>query len=502
MHAVQQCQLDVHSTLANLAHKSLRDSLRRVFPHMMASEQEIVQEKYRMASECGTETNEVCYAGVYYAYLVDPILFLRYVIAEYSCTVLLICGDKGSDTTKLGVTFRDHHQTLVFMPLLIYTGADDYEGLELKGAPLPMKGESSCYKGIWHMFNSLKAIFTTVRIKLCGDWMFLNAVVGLLSPASLYPCFKCLAPSAHLFSHHAIQQPRTPATYERDLAEYNRLVTINKAHKVPASQRHLHHSVVRAPLFDVDPKDIVPLPLHAVLGLVNLFVEEIKRRVPKRNKASFNVLLKSIKHSTPHTGRASIYALNGHEIENLLSEKMSMQQKFMELLDEKDEEYDKNKQRVNKLFYWSSALYRYLLPKRALTSAEKDEISQVISEIWGQWSVYIHPKQQPTPKAHMLIHIMEYIEEYDSVGLYGESALESFHHTFNELSENYSNCGSDKGGKLRGALADTALKVSKRKHIVSVKSRMCSKCHLPLRISSDYDYCQCESRKRARLSKA
>lgn len=453
-------------TLSYLLTAAQRKNIRPVLPAVIPSEHTLTKLKYTAADAFGTRTASVKVDGIHYAYVTDPLKLMRHCLL-YSAAkmdneerMMIIGGDKGRGTTKLGITYINPFHCLQYLPLLVYDGEDDNEGLNMSGhVPFQFTGESQQYTDIWDILNDIAHHYPGYRhrVYLGGDWNFLNSVMGIKAPSnSHYPCMMCkidkstMGPNA--FLQHPPFQQRTISESCVDGRDYS-------SHMLSMIPRN---GVVDVPLLKIDTDRIIPLPLHVLLGLVNVFIECIKSLCMKSTPAplsSFHTILHSIKTTSPSSGASSIYALNGNEVKYLLQEKYKCQQKFIDLLDTKSTEYSSDRDRIMTMFDWMKVLYDYLLPKATRTEAERAWIQKYVTDdIYGKWQ---HITQRPpTPKCHMLFHCVEYIVHHGSVGRFAESALESFHHTFSCRTSKHTNMGSDTQEKLRRALADCILSVA------------------------------------------
>lgn len=225
------------------------------------------------------------------------------------------------------------------------------------------------------------------------------------------------------------------------------------------------------PLLHIDPMNIVPLPLHTLLGLVNKCIECMKKLCCIEKKLSstdkkdkivydeckvnrFNSIIDSIKTTCTDTGKAAVHTLSGNEIRNLLNEKKyQCQHKIITMLESINRD---DRHRIKTMFQWCHLLYDHLLDTRIRTQEEIQLFRDNVNIIWSEWH---HITQcPPTPKCHMLYHIVEFISRHGCIGKYSESCMESFHHIYNRIVvESHKNLGANEAEQMRRTLADTAV---------------------------------------------
>ena len=240
----------------------------------------------------------------------------------------------------------------------------------------------------------------------------------------------------------------------------------------------MHHSYVCVP-----SSMIVPMPLHCILGVFNLFIECIKKYIiPDSKLAAFVAIIQSIK-CTRVNGRAQAHTLIGPEIVALLDEKNQCESRIRSLIPTGSR---LNHTRVITMFQWCRQLHHVILSKSNMSSVEIAQFQQLISDIWKNWENIT--RTQPTPKCHLLIHLVQWLCTHGNIGGYSESPLESSHAEFRILADHHINCGADIHKMLRRTLANVAIKHTTLDSVPSVQSRICSVCQLPI---SDVN-CICE----------
>lgn len=450
-------------TLAYHPSRSCRNKIRKSLKGMIQSERKCIRHKLHLAATSDTETAYVINNNIIYVYLTDPIKFIQTNIiqpyqGENKDRYMIIGGDKGGDTTKLGITYPHPCGVNKFACLVAYTGKDDYDGMnQLMNSDIKFKGESAKYEHIFEVFNNLSKHCDGLyreKIYINGDWNFINGILGLKAPgSSIHPCFIC-----------NVQMNKTR----------NNIVITNNNHitfEYRSMDELIHHGydhyhrfdsqcydgVINIPLLQYPLQYIIPLPLHVLLGLVNNFIQAMKKICIKHHHgAEYDDIIASIKTTSVTIGASGFHTLNGNEIKNLLTIKYACKQQIIDLLEEKSEEYKIDHDRIDTMFEWSNVLYDYLLSHKHNDTVRATFFKQyILNTIWPKWYEVTQRKQ--TPKCHLLYHTAEFIQQLGTIGKYSESTLESFHYTYNEWLSKHKNCGKRQAEKMRRALADAVL---------------------------------------------
>jgi hypothetical protein len=225
-------------TPAELLHLTTaeRDRIRTVPSLRIPCEQAMTHCKQQLATSHATATGT--FAGG--AYMTDPLAYVSVLCAQ--SPFIAVGGDAGGGRCALGVTYS-HQSIQHFAALLVYDGSDSW--LELQDCRAegltPFIGDSAAFPHIWAV---LQHLIDARSAYLNGDWCFLNAVLGLMSPAATHPCPICIV------SHKSF---------------------LNTARYRQTGDKH---SVDRThtPLLTIPPERIVPTPLHLFLGISNRII--------------------------------------------------------------------------------------------------------------------------------------------------------------------------------------------------------------------------------------
>ena len=87
---------------------------------------------------------------------------------------------------------------------------------------------------------------------------------------------------------------------------------------------------------------------------------------------------------------------------------------------------------------------------------EIEEWRAAVDDIQKHWCQ--ETDQAAFPQLHMLLHSLEFAEQYRFLGRVAEAQIESYHRTFNELfNQHHLNMARDDAERQRRSLADTTL---------------------------------------------
>lgn len=372
------------------------------------------------------------------AYVVNPLKLIEKTCK--SARRIALGGDCGGGITKLGITWSERppgqrHATSHFLCLLVYEGSDKWPFLNALKTPglTRFKGQSRHHATILDIFQHLINRKGKLKAYLNGDWLFLNALLGIKSPSCTYPCPICLVNSDRLDDKKV---------YKERLATHR-----NSMHKT------------FTPLLTIKAKMIVPAPLHVMLGLANKIIGET---VPNHfsedeRKIEYDKLVKNVKsvHQPGHSGRSSVKSFNGPEITKWLKEEC------MEKLSENDTGLTPERCSVHddcaEMNEWIASMQHNLLgtTKRISDRALMKWRSKAAT-IRREWQNKTNTN--PIPKLHLLRHSVDFMKNHRFLAELSESRIESFHAQFNRLYHiHHHNLGGLVPERLRRALADSIL---------------------------------------------
>jgi hypothetical protein len=352
-------------------------------------------------------------------------------------------GDKGDDHTKLGVTYslrgperwrklpngkfkKRHSFTQHFACLLVYEGGDSWEELQdcrAKGLTR-FTGESSPFPHIWAV---LQHLIDTRGAFLNGDWPFINAVLGLMSPSATHPCPICIVSHTNYLRS---ARYRTPADKHSRAADQQALLTI-------------------------PPERIVPTPLHLFLGISNRIILDAFSELLGKELVEETLKCVTTIHSSGSGGKSDLYDLNGPEIRKWLKKKCSAT--LRAAAEKKDTLITEQKSTFTTLQRWLEQLHEHLLHKDDWEAEDIEAWRAAVDDIWQNWCT--ETSIAAFPKLHMLRHSLQFAERHRFLGRASEAQVESFHYEFKRLyHEHHLNMAHNEAERLRRSLADAALR--------------------------------------------
>jgi hypothetical protein len=406
---------------ADLIHlpTSVREQIRTVRGLHIPCEQSMIACKQLLAYTHATETGMF----VNGAYITDPVRFVSVLCAQ--SPFIAVGGDGGGGYTKLGITYS-HEGKQHFAALVVYEGGDSWDELHhlTEEVEPPFVGDSAAFP---HIFAVLQHLIDTRGAFLNGDWPFINAVLGLMSPSATHPCPICI------ISHKSFLRT----------ARYR---TQNDRHSIDRT-----HTA----LLTISPDRIVPTPLHLFLGISNRIILDALKEL--LGEAVILEAVKSIKtvHSAGCGGLSDLYDLNGPEISKWVKKECSTS--ALAAADASSSLPATVRASHSILSRWLKQLHHSLLNSGDWTSADIDAWRSAVNDIHQHWQSEAH--SQPFPKLHMLHHTIDFAERHRFLGRASESQIESFHATFNSLfHKQHRNQSGDTGERLRRSLADAALR--------------------------------------------
>jgi hypothetical protein len=262
---------------------------------------------------------------------------------------------------------------------------------------------------------------------LNGDWPFINAVLGVMSPSATHPCPICI------ISHNSFTKS-------------SRYRTAADKHSV-----HPEHS----PLLTINPERIVPTPLHLFLGISNrIILDAFSELFTKELVEETLEKVKTI-HSAGCGGRSDVFQLNGPEIRKW--KKKDCSSLLRVAAEGKGDLTAEQKSTYSTLKRWLENMHDHLLHKDEWESKEIEDWRAAVQDIQQNWSS--ETGQDAFPKLHMLLHSLEFAERYRFLGRASEAQIESYHHTFKDLfNKHHLNMAPDEPERQRRCLADTTLR--------------------------------------------
>jgi len=410
-----------------------RERIRTVPSLRIPSEKTLIKCKRLLASSHATETGTFANG----AFITDPVRFVSVLCAQSS--FIAVGGDAGGSHTKLGVTYcirtptRDNpaKTTQHFAALLVYAGSDSWQELHhlTTAALTPFTGDSAAFP---HIFAVMQHLIDTHGAFLNGDWPFINALLGLKSPAATHPCPICIISSSSF---------------------------LRSARYRTRADRHSVHPDQSA-LLIILPERIVPTPLHLFLGISNRIILDAFSELLGKERVEAALQTVTTVHSTGCGGASDLYDLNGPEISKWIKKECSAS--VLAAVSASPAAASSSLSPAatathSILSRWLRQLHSSLLHCRDWTSDNIEAWRCVVDDIQQHWCA--ETCIAAFPKLHMLRHTVEFAERHRFLGRASEAQIESFHAQFNQLfHDHHHNRGRHTAERLRRSLADTALR--------------------------------------------
>jgi hypothetical protein len=360
------------------------------------------------------------------AYVTDPVKPVR--MLNVTDKPLVIGGDFGGGSTKLGVGYFDRNNIFHFACLVVADCKDDWEGLSSlnESGITPFVGESAGYSSIWAVLQSF--IKRDPRTMLNGDWPFINAVRGLKTPSARHPCPICVIKRKML------------------------------GETAPFRLHGNNHSRKNPPLLRIDHWCIVPTPLHVFLGIANRLVDKGLTKKLGADAVAAIVSPTKTKHVPGNTGRSDFHGMNGRELTRFIKRAQHGHMSADEALTVAEAALaSSSDSTVVTMVDWMRRLRESLLVSGWLDRKKLDALSTLHDDINKNWCKVTGDKF--FPKLHMLRHCAEFAEKYRFLGAVAESQIESYHAAFNLLlNRSHRNKAHQPHEAMRRALADASVR--------------------------------------------
>lgn len=421
---------------AQLLHLSTteRNKVRAVEPRgtiPIRSEKRMIDFKKQLATDYSTATATFSFNNYVCAYVCDPIGLVSHLARQ--SPFICIGGDRGGDTTKLGVTYRNTANTLEFIALVVSDCQDNYDDLlQLKQQHMQFIGQSAGHNNIFTIFQ-LYLDNTARPAFLNGDWPFICALLALKGHTALYPCPICIIAKDHLME------------------------TADHRKQFPPAGKGYGLKPDCDPLITIPHRDrIVPTPLHVFLGICNRLLTDVLHQLVGNSVDSERVTGKfATIHSTGCGGLADMHSLNGPELSRFI--KNNGVADMLAAAARNGRQLTAAQQgQAEVLQLWMKSLHDELLPDKQFSETEVENLRVFVESIHQHWLAFTGIL--PFPKLHMLHHIVEFVTKHKFIGRVSEARMESYHAQFNELyNKRHRNSSHNKPERLRRCLADSVL---------------------------------------------
>jgi hypothetical protein len=272
----------------------------------------------------------------------------------------------------------------------------------------------------------LQHFINTRSAFLNGDWPFINAVLGLMSPSATHPCPICIIS--------------------------DKSFTKSSRYRTPADKHSLHPE--HSPLLTIIPERIVPTPLHLFLGISNRIILDAFSELFSRELVEETLNKVKTIHSAGCSGKSDLFKLNGPEIRKWI--KKGCTSTLRASAEKEGALTADQKSTYTTLKRWLENLHDHLLHKEDWTAKEIEDWRAAVKDIQDNWCQ--ETGTDAFPQLHMLLHSLEFAERHRFLGRASEAQIESYHAQFNTLfHDHHLNMAHNDAERQRRSLADTSL---------------------------------------------
>ena len=228
--------------------QNIRKKVRKTLPTVkLPADTTINKLREELSKSHGTQTATFkdAASGLAGTYACDPV---KLIGTATSCNPQCeISADKGGKFLKVGLIYHDLKNNTQCLPLLCAQGDETIDTLNVlkRQDLLKFTGESSKFLSL---FDLLLSLVHEKRALFVADYKFTSLLTGIKQPGKTeHPCPMCMIDKDHYFDH---AEPRAPG-----------------------DQRSRKRKAVLA----IPVDQLVPLPLHVKIGIVNKMIK-VKRR--------------------------------------------------------------------------------------------------------------------------------------------------------------------------------------------------------------------------------
>jgi len=289
-----------------------------------------------------------------------------------------------------------------------------------------------------------------VRLFLSGDYEALCMMHGHKGPSATMPCLNCLSKRSPSVANAALDSvvgtlhdvDTLRPSHPRLAAHLVRMVAAGAPAAEPGQwiadlSQMDHLSIVRPPLFTIDPRQIVPLPLHLLLGitlrLLRLAVELVISCLSGNDGKVFAYSLAETSRCAVRVSRAPYHGgvFIGRECHAIAAASDVVCRTIVGLVPER---YHQAYKRL--WILWG----RLGLTMSRAAFVEASEVRQfrANARAFVQLMKRGFPWVSVSPKLHnVLHHAPDFLERFGSIGMYGEQTVESWNGLSNQNAAKY-----------------------------------------------------------------
>jgi len=289
-----------------------------------------------------------------------------------------------------------------------------------------------------------------VRLMPSGDYEALCTVHRHKGPSATMPCLMCYCTKAQSVTHAGLdaiygtlQDVDDPAVrHPRTSAHLVTMTTLGAPGCPPGgllgdSSQAARRSIERRPLFTVDPRQILPIPLHILLGitlrLLRLAIELIISCRGRGAGLSFAYglaeTLRLIVRVCPAPYHGGV--IIGRDCQTITEASEAVCRTLLGLVSEKDHAT------YRRLWVLWKTLAR-TMNRAAFVHADESKSFRSNAQSFVRHMKRSFPWVKASPKLHILMYnAPDFLDRFGSIGLYGEQSIEAWHGYYTQNATNY-----------------------------------------------------------------
>ena len=180
---------------------------------------------------------------------------------------LCLLGDKGNNTTKVGVTIGnvlDSNSPSNITTIGIYEGTDDLKTLREAFQPA-LFNQVNALRTVKFPFEG-QIVTKEVVLFMTGDYMFLCAMLGHIGPHAAFPCPLCQVANTNL-KNNMESAARDLESMEKAAQEYAKGSSASMSQTKKTKLNKACMGISAAPVLNIPIVNVIPSSLHIMQGL-------------------------------------------------------------------------------------------------------------------------------------------------------------------------------------------------------------------------------------------
>jgi len=290
----------------------------------------------------------------------------------------------------------------------------------------------------------------SVRLFLSGDYEALCTMHGHKGLSATMPCLNCLSTRSPSAANAALDSlvgtlhdvDTLRPSHPRSAAHMVRMVAAGAPAAEPGQRiadlsQMDHLSIVRRPLFTIDPRQNVPLPLHLLLGItLRLLRLAMELFISCRSGTDGKVFAYSLAETSRCAVRVSPAPYHGgvfigRGCHTIAAASDVVCRTILGLVPER------HHQAYKRLWILWGRL-GWTMSRAALVEASEVRQFRANARAFVQLMKRGFPWVSVSPKLHIVLHhAPDFLERFGSIGLYGEQEVEFWHGFFNQNAAKY-----------------------------------------------------------------